>query len=102
MKKIALMMDSWRRYMIAAWPIGIIEELKKKQVDASLYIFCCAGNWNQDEAYNEGEYGILSLPNFNEFDGVIVDLSNMHSGKEVNLLTDQIRHSGIPAVSLHK
>ena len=102
MKKIALMMDSWRRYMIAAWPIGIIEELKKKQVDASLYIFCCAGNWNQDEAYNEGEYGILSLPNFNEFDGVIVDLSNMHSGKEVNLLTDQIRHSGIPAVSLQK
>lgn len=102
MKKIALMMDSWKRYMIAAWPIGIIQEIRKKQIDASLYIFCCAGNWSEDEAYNEGEFGILSLPDFSKFDGVIVDLSNMHSGKEVSLLVDQIKRSRIPAVSLQK
>lgn len=102
MKKIALLMDSWHRHMIAAWPIGIIDELRKKQIDASLYIFCCAGNWSKDEAYNEGEYGILSLPNFSRFDGVIVDFSNMHSQQEMQTLIEQINYSGIPAVSLQK
>lgn len=102
MKKIALLMDSWHRYMIAAWPIGIINEIKETGLDASLYIFCCAGNWCQDELYNEGEYGILSLPDFNRFDGVITDFSNMHSGKEVSMLVERIKRSGVPAVSLQK
>ncbi|MCI6649600.1 MAG: diguanylate cyclase [Lachnospiraceae bacterium] len=102
MKKIALLMDSWHRFMIAAWPIGIINELKKKQIDASLYIFCCAGNWSTDEAYNEGEHGILSLPNFTEFDGVIVDFSNMHSSQTLQTLIEQIKISDIPAISLQR
>ncbi|MGN0240701.1 MAG: LacI family DNA-binding transcriptional regulator, partial [Candidatus Weimeria sp.] len=102
MKKIALLMDSWHRYMVAAWPIGIINELKKKRIDASLYIFSCAGNWNTDEEYNEGEHGILSLPNFSEFDGVIVDFSNMYSTQTLQTLIEEIKISGIPAVSLQR
>ena len=95
-------MDSWHRYMVAAWAIGIVQELKKRKTDACLYIFCCAGNWSLDEEYNEGEYGIFSLPNFNEFDGVLIDFSNMHSYNEEHIVTERIRYSGIPAISLQK
>jgi len=102
MKKIALLMDSWHRYMVAAWAIGTVQELKKRKIDACLYIFCCAGNWSLDEEYNEGEHGIFSLPNFNEFDGVLVDFSNMLSDNEEQIVTERIRYSGIPAISLQK
>lgn len=102
MKKIALISDGWKKYMVAAWAIGIVGRIKEKNLDAVLYDFCCAGNWNQDEEYNKGERGIFSLPNMEELDGLIVDISNTRPGKELDLLMERLRSTHKPVISLQK
>lgn len=68
MKKIALIMDGWKRFFTYAWPSGILSRLREKNEDVNLYIFNSSGDWSWDSEYNEGEYNIYNLPNFDDFD----------------------------------
>lgn len=70
-------MDSWKRSFSYAWPAGILQKMKEKEEEISLYIFNSSGNWSYDEEYNVGEYNIFHLPDLNDFDGIILDLNNI-------------------------
>ena len=38
MKKIALIMDGWKRFFTYAWPAGVLERIRETNEDVNLYI----------------------------------------------------------------
>ena len=49
MKKIALIMDGWKRFFTYAWPAGVLERIRETNEDVNLYIFNSSGDWSSDE-----------------------------------------------------
>ena len=49
MKKIALIMDGWKRFFTYAWPAGILQRIKETGEDVNLYIFNSSGDWSLDD-----------------------------------------------------
>ena len=66
MKKIALIMDGWKRWFTFAWPAGILQRIRQTGEEVSLYIFNSSGGWSCDEEYNTGEYNIYRLPDLRD------------------------------------
>lgn len=102
MKKIAIVADGWRKFVTYAWIIGCREYIKDHNLDANIYAFNSFGNFSMDEKYNIGEYNITNLPDFSEFDGIIVELANIKKENR-QIKEDIIRRiveSGVPAISL--
>ena len=97
MKKIALIMDGWKRFFTYAWSAGVLERIRETNEDVNLYIFNSSGDWSRDEDYNIGEYNIYRLPDLNDFDGIIVDLNNIRYPKVHRQL---FRHAGNSGASL--
>ena len=64
MRKIALIMDEWKRCFTYAWPSGILQRVHEIGEEVNLYIFSSSGNWSWDREYNIGEYNIYNLPDF--------------------------------------
>ncbi|MBO5473519.1 MAG: GGDEF domain-containing protein [Lachnospiraceae bacterium] len=69
----------------------------------NVYIFTCDG-WNYVSRfkYEEGEYNIYRLPDFTQYDGVVVNLDTIHDLKIAAELIAGIRQAGVPCVSLNK
>ena len=44
MKKIALIMDGWKRWFTFAWPAGILQRIRQTGEEVSLYIFNSSGD----------------------------------------------------------
>ena len=100
MKKIALVMDGWKHFFTYAWPAGILQRIKETGEDVNLYIFNSSGDWSMDEDYNVGEYNIYNLPDFKDFDGIIMDLNNIRN-EDIGLkVIDAVKKSGKPAISI--
>lgn len=102
MRKIALLMDGWKRCFTFAWPSGILQCIQETGEDVSLYIFDSSGNWSHDRRYNEGEYNIFRLPNLSEFDGIILDLTNVELDFVVEETVERAQKAGVPVISIGK
>lgn len=102
MRKIALLMDGWKRYLTFAWPAGILQRIRETGEEVALYIFSSSGNWSLDEKYNEGEYNIFRLPDLSEFDGIIVDLTNVEIYSVIEEVVKRTKESGVPVISIGK
>jgi len=63
--------------------------------------FVAYGGILSNPTYDQGEYNIFNLPDFSQFDGVIL-LSNTFSAKALPLLRVKIAAAGIPAVSIDR
>ncbi len=100
MKKIALVMEGWKRYITYAWPAGILQKVNEADEDINLYIFNSSGGFSLDEKYNTGEYNIFHLPNFREFDGIILDLNNISRRDVCEYVIRKARKSGKPVISI--
>ncbi len=100
MKKIALIMESWKRYFTFAWPAGILQRIHETNEDVNLYIFNSSDGWTRDDDYKIGEYNIFRLPNLKDFDGVILDLNNIGSRSVHNEVIQTARDSGVPVISI--
>ena len=100
MKKIALIMDEWKRCFTFAWPSGILQRIHEVGEDVNLYIFSSSGNWSRDKEYNIGEYNIYRLPEFQEFDGIILDLNNVVMENVCQETIDRAKAAGVPIISL--
>ena len=100
MRKIALITDGWKRFFIYAWPAGILQRIQETKEEINLYIFNSFGNWSRDQKYNSGEYNIFNLPDFKDFDGIILDLNNISSEKVLAEVVYKAKRSGKPVVSL--
>lgn len=100
MKKIALIMDGWKRFFTYAWPSGILQRIKETEEEVNLYIFNSSGDWSMDEDYNIGEYNIYNLPDFKDFDGIIMDLNNIRYADVRSKVIEAVKESGKPAISI--
>lgn len=101
MKKVALVMESWGRYITNAWISGILSKIKEADADVNLYVFNAYANWSTDELYNQGEHDIFDLPDFCDFDGVIVELNNTEEPAVRADVIERVRASGTPAILIN-
>lgn len=100
MKKVALIMNSWKRFFTYAWPSGIITGIRELGEDINLYIFNSFASWSLDEKYSHGEYNIYELPDFTQFDGILIDINNMDDAKVIERLIERVRASKKPVIAL--
>ena len=100
MRKIALIMDEWKRCFTYAWPSGILQRVHEIGEEVNLYIFSSSGNWSWDREYNIGEYNIYNLPDFREFDGIILDLNNISMKNVRDEVITRAKASGKPLISV--
>lgn len=100
MKKIALLMDGWKRYFTFAWPAGLLQRFHETKEQVTLYIFNSSGNWSRDQKYNQGEYNIFQLPDLGEFDGIILDLNNVEISSVIRQAVTRAKESKVPVISI--
>lgn len=100
MKKIALISDGWKRLITYAWVQGIMDKIREMNRDVALYQYNCYGNWSKDELHNQGEYNIYNLPGLEEFDGIVLDCSNIVDRDQFDYLIEKLRASKVPVVSI--
>lgn len=101
MKKVAVVMESWMRYFTYAWPAGMLQRIRETDEDVSLYIFNSSANWSSDVRYNAGEYNIFHLPDFKDFDGVIIDLNNTLDDSVRQEVIERVRESKVPGIVIN-
>lgn len=100
MRKIALIMDGWKRFFTYAWPAGILQRIKETNEDVNLYIFNSSGDWSLDKDYNIGEYNIYRLPDLNDFDGIILDLNNVRFKEVRDYAISAAKQTNKPVISI--
>ena len=98
-KKILLLTDGWRRFIVSAWETGILRYFKEHK-EFSLTEYHCWGNWSHDKSFNRGEYAIFDLPDYRQYDGIIADLTNVGDAGVREKISEKIRSSGVPSVTL--
>lgn len=98
MKKIALLTDGWRKFIVYAWAEGIMRKIRKENLDMVLFQFNCFGNWSSDRENNQGEYNIFNLPDLTSYDGIIIDANNITDYEVLQNLIRMVRESGMPVL----
>ncbi|MCR5213676.1 MAG: GGDEF domain-containing protein [Eubacterium sp.] len=101
MKKIALVIESWKRYITSAWVLGMNSRIKELGQDISVYMFNASANWSNDARYNKGEHNIFNLPDFKDFDGVVVEINNNNDLEVKEKLLNRVRESEVPAIYIN-
>lgn len=101
MRKIAVVMESWVRYFTYAWPSGMRQKIQETDADINLYIFNCSANWSSNPEYNQGEYNIYNLPDFKDYDGIVLDLNNTDDDSVREAVVERARKSGVPTISIN-
>lgn len=100
MKKVALISDGWKRLITYAWVAGIMDKIAETGRDICLYHYNCYGNWSQDKKYNNGEYNIYNLPDLEEFDGIILDCTNIEDQEQLEKIISRLKKVSVPVVSI--
>ena len=95
---------------IAVFLSGLDEEYQN-QITQGIHEFAAAHNIDvlhfiafggilNNGSYDTGEYNIFRLPNLQELDGVILLTNTIDSPETVREIINQVRASGVPAVSV--
>ena len=100
MRRIALLMDGWKRWVTFAWSAGILNRIRETDEKINLYIYNSSGNWSRDNAYNIGEYNIFRLPDLKDYDGIILDLNNIKQQDIRREIIERAAEAGVPVLSL--
>lgn len=100
MKKVAIVADGWKKYINYAWIGGCRNYIKEHQLDVCLHVFHSYASFSMDEKYNVGEYNIIELPDFSDYDGIILEFTNITNPVVKGEILRKVRDSGVPTVSL--
>ena len=100
MKKIALISDGWKRLVTYSWVDGIMGNAKGLGEEICLHHFNTNGNWSHDKKYNDGEYKLYTLPNWEAYDGVIFDGTNITDQETIRSIVEVLKTLSIPVVSI--
>ena len=98
--KIAVLIGGTGFYNQKRFINGILDAAQADGTD--VYIFTCdAWGYGTRHKYEKGEYNIYNLPDFKQYDGIIIDTVTIHDLETVDNLTRRITESGVPCVSLN-
>lgn len=100
MKKVAIIENSWGKYISYAWIDGCKRYIRENNIPATIFAFNSFGDFNFDDKFNIGECNIFNLPDLTEFDGIIVELTNVPIPEVKQAILQRVIESGVPAVSL--
>lgn len=89
-----LRFDTQRRLME-----GILEKAKADGTD--LYVFTCDSWTYSSFYYSKGETAIFSLPNLNDYDGIILHGDTVYDKRMIEAAVKRIRKSKVPCISLN-
>ncbi len=89
-----LRFDSQRRIVN-----GILESAVED--DANVFIFTCDAWTYSSTDYNQGETAIVNLPDFSEYDGIILHGDTVYDSDVIDELVEKIRRSKVPCISLN-
>lgn len=98
-RKIAVFGNGWSNEYLRTVMSGIRKCAIENNVDIFLFMNYSASG-GLDENLEVGESNIFALPDFGEFDGVILLSNTFHLQREFDYLQEQITSHKIPAISL--
>ena len=97
-KKIALFANGWNNEYLMLSMKGIQQCAKERNADIFLFLDYAA--YTDDEIEIAGEINILQLPDFHDFDGVIL-LGNMLTvAGEIDILREKVLECNVPAICI--
>lgn len=68
----------------------------------NVYIFTCDGwKYGVPAKYEKGEYNIYNLPDFTQYDGVILNTDTIREPDIMQTIADRIGEAGIPCIDLN-
>ncbi|HKM22693.1 MAG TPA: GGDEF domain-containing protein [Lachnospiraceae bacterium] len=70
--------------------------------EANAFVFTCSRRYVRNIEHDVGEYNIYSLPDFSEFDGVIMVNSTVGSEEILEVMASKIEAVGTPAVGIDR
>ena len=98
--KIAVLIGGTGFYIQKRFINGVLDAAQADGTD--VYIFTCdAWGYGTRYKYEKGEYNIYNLPDFKQYDGIIIDTVTIHDLETVDSLKRRIEESGVPCVSLN-
>lgn len=95
-KRIAVLAGGWDNVNLHKSLIGLTKYTNQNNYD--VYLFLSFSTWSESLAFNEGEDTIFTLPNLDDFDGVVVYSSTFNSLKTIQLVTDALSKTKIPKI----
>lgn len=97
-KRIAVFASGWGHEYFREVVSGIADAAQKENIDTFAFVnFSIRG---LDALLNEGEFNIFTLPNLEDFDGVILLANSFNLARESEYFTEKLRVLKIPAVSI--
>ena len=97
-KKIAVFASGWGDEYFREVVWGISEAAKKENVDT--YAFVNFSIHGLSALLNEGEYNLFTLPELEDFDGIILLANSFNQDKEVEYFSKKLKHIQVPAVAV--
>lgn len=95
-KKIAVFTTGWCGEILAQFLTGLRNALKFEQID--LFLFLCYPTYIDTPAVKRGELNIFSLPDLNDFDGVVIFASGLDFNNIVDNIIERSKQAGIPVI----
>lgn len=97
-KKIALFANGWGNECLMEVGTGIHEVAKKNDIDVFAFVNHVA--IADDEQCRLGEFNIFTVPDLNDFDGVVSLTTSFNIEMERKYVEEAVKKAGIPAVSV--
>ena len=91
-KKIAVFTTGWCGEILAQFLTGLRNALKFEQID--LFLFLCYPTYIDTPAVKRGELNIFSLPNLNDFDGVVIFASGLDFNNIIDNIIERSKQAG--------
>lgn len=97
-KKIAVLVNGWNNYSVTQAIKGIRSCIKDKDVD--IFVFLSFAAYSQTKERNYGEDSIFDLPDYSEFDGVIIFSIMLNSFETPERIGKVLVEKNVKAVSI--
>ncbi len=78
---------------------GILDKALLDQTNVCVFI-CDGGHYEDLTNYSDGEYNIFKLPDFAQYDGVILSSDTIHDPEIVDYIVNKIKEADVPCVDL--
>jgi diguanylate cyclase (GGDEF)-like protein len=95
-KKIAIFTTGWSGEILTQFLTGMIASLKDERVD--LFLFTCYPTYIDTAPVKKGELNIFTLPDLNDFDGVVVFCSGLGFNEEIDKLIERANKANVPVI----
>ncbi len=95
-KKIAVFTTGWCSEILSQFLTGMQRSLIKENVD--IFLFLCYPTYVDTPANKRGEVNIFSLPNLNDFDGVVIFGSGLDFHNIIESIIKRSKEAGIPVI----